>query len=423
MVRGSVHKILFSYLVSCTLFVSFYDPSLTHTFLGGGRTRGGVWPPHALMNNVDYTPPASPAPRTTLLAPVTKVPSDGYSPYIISQVTPLQYLEKLDIESVLSKTPGCVVMSDINSNVVTAMLGNGRLVGLPDPDQATTTTYWGQVNQPSKASLVFDSSGAVDDVADSVAIDAVLDANDNVFGVTLSRNNITNNARMYGFNVATNGGTTSVSQVAWGGSQGPFALGLNANIRPLQLYKTSILVTSSKDSKGQVSGSSVVVPLASLLSGKGAAFVSTSTTSTCSADPSCSGSNCCVNNVVIDQDTLGTITGTAYVDDNGVVALLSHSLEQKGAALGSFSPSGGINWQTSVQFMAEPFQPNPVVDPWTNRVYWVGLGGTVANGDFPIAIYCVDGTTGDVCPGYGDTSGGQGGGNELDLSNIFDSST
>ena len=108
-----------------------------------------MWPPHALANNVDYTPPATPASKTTLLAPVTKVPSDGYSPYIISQVTPLQYLEKLDIESILSKTPGCVVMSDINNNVVTAMLGNGRLVGLPDPDQATTTTYWGQVNQPS----------------------------------------------------------------------------------------------------------------------------------------------------------------------------------------------------------------------------------------------------------------------------------
>ena len=59
--------------------------------LGGGRTRAGVWPPHAIKNNVDYTAPTTPATPSKLFSSPVIVPPHGkdsktMSPYTIMNV-------------------------------------------------------------------------------------------------------------------------------------------------------------------------------------------------------------------------------------------------------------------------------------------------------------------------------------------------
>jgi len=316
-------------------------------------------------------------------------------------VQPLQYVEKLGVESVLSKTPGASVMSDSNSFIVAVMLGNGLVVGLKDPDVAKAADW-------TKIAKKFESFAAVDGASDSVAIDFVLDPSDNLFGVTMCRNNLTNNGRMYGFTTSTSGPSTQFTPSSWA-NNAPY-LSLQANIRFLELYHTSILITSNANGKQPV----VVVPVASLLDLKGAAFASTSPDS-CSADPACN-SNCCLIDVSIDSDSYGTITGNAYVS-GGVVGLLSHGLNAKGTAAAKYDPAtGNTIWSTdSLQFIAESFQPNPVVDPYTKNVYWVGLDGLPQQNDAPYVFYCVSGTTGAVCPGFKSTQNGKGGGISLNL--------
>ena len=54
-------------------------------------------------------------------------------------------------------------------------------------------------------------------------------------------------------------------------------------------------------------------------------------------------------------------------------------------------------------FISHVNQPNPTIDPFTKNVYWIGVlqtGEVTQN-----RIYCVAGTTGVACPGFGGTNG------------------
>ena len=348
-------------------------------------------------------------------------------PYDVYTVFPLQYVERLDEDAVLTKTPSPRVLSEANGGIVVSALPNGRVVGLVNPDTQTSATAWSKLIPPK-----FDLDGGMDDASDSIAIDCVVDQRDNFYVVTMNRNNLTNNGRVYGTSVSTSGSTTSATPLTWGPAGLPW-LNLHSNIRFLELFQTSVTLTAAADGP-----QFVVAPLASMLDLNGVAFIPAGgATASQSCDPTgqpvsqgtfiqpCNSATgtCCMRTASMGVDGFGTFTGNAYVDGQGALGLIAYGFFKKDAAAKLYDASTGAVQasSTSVQFIAATDQSDPFVNPWNQRVYWLGWSGSAKTGDGGVLMYCVQASQQlAACPGYTPTdSQGMGGGNSVDFSSMW----
>ena len=372
---------------------------------------------------------ASSAPGHTLTAPPPPRPTPTPPTLPLSLHQPLQYTETLDEDSIFSKTPSPRVLSSNNNNIVVSALPNGRLVGLVNPDTQTSSRAW-----TTGLNRIFDIVDGQNDTTDSIAVDATVDANDNVYLATLNRNVLVSNGRLFGTKVTTTGSATKATQITWGSSNFNY-LSFRANIRFLELFQTSMVMTAAKDGFGSTH-QSLAMPLATLGSlgfGHGAGLVSLTNPGSCltTGQPTpgvigapCTSPGCCLKDIVLDSTKMGTFTGSAYADDTGIVSLIAHADAAKGYAMAAFAVDGSSpvpqTWTSNVQFVADTAQTDPLLNPWNKRAYWLGWKGKVQQGDAPLALYCVQTNNGgSVCPGYGDTTAGLGGGNQVDLSTIY----
>ena len=429
---------------------------------GGGRTRANVWPPDALPNvrcppkrfanstsctlcalvtpcpappptpharaqNVDYAAKTVLNPTGYLSPGTTLVPASAAQPYDLYRATPLQYVERLDEDAIFTKTPSPRVLS---GGIVISALPNGRVLGLVNPDTQASSTAWSKLASP-----LFDAPGGMDDAADSIALDCVVDSADNFYLVTMNRNNLTNNGRVYGASVsaAQGGASASATPLTWGGAAALPWLNLHSNMRFLELFQTSVTLTAAADGQQYL-----VVPVASLLDLNGVAFVPAGGAAQQSCSPQgqpvsqgspitpCTDSNCCMRTASMGVDLFGTFTGSAYVDGQGALGLIAYGAFKKDAAAMLYDASSGTRTATSasVQFIAATDQSDPFVNPWNQRVYWLGWSGSAKTGDAGVLMYCVLAAGGlSVCPGYKPTDAqGLGGGNVVDFSPMWPNS-
>lgn len=325
---------------------------------GGGRLRAGVWPPTTVNSNIGAEGEVAEPEPVVLSRPLgTPVAGRlGSLPYVNYAVTGLEYTTPSTFR--LEKTAPAVV----NTNgVVITCTDTGVLFGLPNPD--TLGASW--------STPLWQKTDAFNDPQKSRCFDVVLDNSDKVYQSVRHSVLTALTAYVYGFDSRQ----TTPPALSWS----PAALG--TDMRMIELYHISMLA----------GGNSVFVPTSPTLSQKGLAIVD---------------NNGIVRTACIGTDCQSGVTGTAWVPaGQGYVAgLLSHADNAKGVAMGGFNTIGSYVAASTATFIADVDQPNPLVDPYTKYVYWIGTHGSSAQGDTPVMIYCAQGAAGSAqgtpCPGW-----------------------
>lgn len=251
----------------------------------------------------------------------------------------------------------------------------GTLYGLANPDIAGAswaTQQWVQ-------------TASDDEIDNSCCYDLVLDSSDSMYQIITDRNLL--QGYVYGYRTLG----TQTPPALWPG------LDLGANLQLFEFYHISALEAGA----GQL-----LVPTVSLLTQVGAVWVNTATGTAV--------------NITIDSkpNGYGDCVGNAWIDaTNGAACMLTHANGLPGVAMQTWAAgSATATWSSTgvPSFTADITQANPTVDPWTKRVYWVGLKDPVR----PAVLYCVLGAgaqAGQACPGFAGTGKGPG----VDIKNLW----
>ena len=285
-------------------------------------------------------------------------------------------------------------MVQSNGQVI-ATLPTAEVVKLPNPDGPNALATGWEFPLFKKTDAANSGENPVSN--DPLSVDLVLDGTDNIFLLVDDRNSLLTGADGFVFGWS---GTGSVLNWAVNGM-----LKLQSNLRTVAFYHVPALMGPS----ASLGFSRMFAGIASALSFRGAAIVST--------DPSCQTDNtscpvlfpgslpkntdCCLQSPGIDDDSWGTVTGSAYLDGTGMLGLLAHSLAASGPAMAAFKEDGSPAWPTPtpVQFISHVNQPAPTIDPYTKNVYWVGVAAA-SPGNQKNVLYCIQGASGSPCAGY-----------------------
>jgi hypothetical protein len=272
---------------------------------------------------------------------------------------------------------------------------------------------------------------------DPLSIDLVADNNDNTYLFVDDRNSLFS---------AVDGYVVSFDKLLkpnlW--ANGQSVLNLKSNLRTINIYHISATMGATFQGAQRL-----FMGLGTLDSQRGLAIVSSDRTcltdqQTCAfpspnpgpiapycpsapsgscPNPAPAGSQCCLLSPAVSSpltsDVFAGVTGSAYLDNVGLVGLITYSLNKRGPALGAFKEDGSTAWvtdgsqgQQAINFIAHINQPNPTIDPNTGNIYWVGVlqtGEVTQN-----RIYCAA-TSGAPCQGFGSSDNG----NELNVQAAF----
>ena len=118
------------------------------------------------------------------------------------------------------------------------------------------------------------------------------------------------------------------------------------------------------------------------------------------------------------SDCKGSMSGSAFLPPcplcplTGCAVVLNFYapalVPVKTTAAYGFDANGNVLWASAANFVASTDQPNPLVDKWTNRIYFTGIGQQVLALDNFNQVFCIDGNKPPVnglaqsCDGYGD---------------------
>jgi hypothetical protein len=251
----------------------------------------------------------------------------------------------------IEKAPAAVVTS---KGLVVMSTPAGVLYALPNPD--TVGASWAQP--------LWSQPGVDNEIDNSRCYDIVLDSADHVYSMVTDLNLL--KGFLYGFDASRSG-----APALWS----PAGADLKSNLRLFEFYHIGALAGPDGN---------VYVPTNSLLSQEGLAIVAT-------ADGS-------VRTFKVDADRTppnqGCATGSVWVDGTSPTAafLVAHAfaaVSKTGGGLQAWSGASSSTlpaWYSNVDFLADAQQPNPLLDPWTKDVFFVGIHGATPRGETPVML-------------------------------------
>jgi hypothetical protein len=354
----------------------------------GGSYRTGIFPPSVVQGTPIEAAAAMAVPLSPRLVPSysTADASAGTptlgdpavaNPYFITNVGALE--TSIDItlsgDFVAQKTPPVTVGS--TGELVIATPG-GATLGLASPDN-----YPDRWTSNPNSATDWTYSAPFDKTTDSFAFDIALDQSGNGYIAVMDRNLLSTN--IWGFD--------SNGNELWQNSK------LGANLRLFETYHISLLEAENN----------IWVPVFSSLSALDPNNIASIGMSVVD-EVSGLVSNYCVRNTTNPQNPddpdlkwncLGGMTGSAWIPQSqlcplGCAIILNGYATKTTAAYlynppdGPGAPSDIAMFASAAKFIANNDQPNPIVDPWTQRAYWTGTNQRLLDGDSLFQLYCID---------------------------------